>query len=218
MVWGSLLANNYSASVATRESNLRMVYSNDVLAMSGVDCSMVEIHICADIHEFCLECNVKVPNEPIPKLAWISVSDKISGIGKRLWHPFAFFEQDSFDAVNSCFNRTTTPSSDGPSNNPPLRVGTPSHVKGECGGACKFIDKDAWVDFENCAPIEGSKLWSTLKHKQNIDSTLIARFKRQTISTPLYGRELGAKSCESENPDITAQLWIALRLSRGHKW
>jgi hypothetical protein len=178
----------------------------------------IKPHICESLAELCSECRVKVPSDAVPKLTWVSVSDRVSAIPARtVSHPFAFFEQDVFDAVQSCYNRTTTPPNNGKSNNPPFQVGTPSHINRACKGSCNLITTDAWVDFNFCAPISGSQLEAELLKDDKLTSKTVDRFKAGYVYFHSGGRAK-VRFCQREDLDITAQLWTALRISMGHKW
>ncbi len=178
----------------------------------------IKPHICESLEELCSECGVKVPTDAAPSLTWVAVSDKVSAIAKVISHPFAFFEQDEFDAVQSCFNRTTTPPNNGKSSHPPFQVGTPSHDKGPCKASCKFITEDAWVDFNYCAPKDGSKLKRDLMKAGYVTSSTIERYKRNTIYLENSNRHLKVRFCENEDLDIAAQLWVALKISMDQRW
>jgi hypothetical protein len=168
------------------------------------------------LEEFCQECQISVPSEVTPKAVWVELSDKFTGIEKRLSHPWLVFPQGVYDAVGSAYSRTTTPDRKRLSSDPPFRVGTPTHRN--CAKVACPIDLDAWVDFRVCTPNVGSKFLSELKKKQTIDSKYIERLRRETIFDSMAGRDKNPKTCEKEDGDIVAQLWTALRLSRGHTW
>jgi len=219
LVWGSFfVAGKYKNSVAVWKKN-KLDFLQHFKFLGGQLTQLkIRPHICKNLKELCLECQVRVPSDAIPKLTWVAISDKVSAIERAVSHPFAFFEQDDFDAVQSCFNRTTTPPDNGMSNNPPFQVGTPSHHKGPCKASCRFITEDAWVDFIFCAPKDGSKLKRDLLKAGKINSGTVERYKRNTIYIEKSDRHLKARFCENEDLDIAAQLWVALRISLGQKW
>ncbi len=162
-----------------------------------------------------MECRVPVPQGIAPRVTWVEVSDKTSGIkafDPRDAHPWLFFQQTEFDAATSTFSRTTSRGRGGRFTKPPKRIGTPAH---EHEGKRCLISLDAWVDFEDCKPLP---LFLGVLRAPNEPSAHITQLKGKKIYRKNLGHQTKARSCEEESSDVEAQLWLAFRLSRGLTW
>jgi len=161
-----------------------------------------EVKIFPSITKLCDYLGIPSSQKIFSDAVWIQIDDElseISGLKKTKNHPWIFFESDEFDAENSTFSRTTT--RPGGTLRPPKTLGVPSHSSRRCGGSCNFIDKDAWVDFEACAP---SGRFVTILQELGMS---------QAVET--FKGIKGAKSCDKEELDIQTQLWTAFRKYRG---
>ncbi len=168
-------------------------------SLSGEQNKSRNVLVYENVNELCRELRV-TPEMQEVKVTWVIVLDESTGIisSNSKEHPWVFF-RSNLDADQSGFSRSRNPKGQA---GLPRRIGHRSHAKNlDCLGSCGFLDEDAWIDFDSCAPPE--------QFKQQL-----APYKGVSEVITTLAKQPRAKMCERESKDMSNQLWIAFKTFR----